>query len=172
MDKPREFWIEVKSFSSEILAAYYEKPDETTYRIAKDVIHVVEHGVYEKLKVENEIECQRSQVRGESLLTATREIERLKAENEQLNTLLIVADSATGVMHQATKIKEQAREIDRLRIALNSVMPYLKRSNDSPEPIYAVFIPAAQQLRNAAEAMEKKDSIIYMARQVLASIKK
>jgi hypothetical protein len=47
--KPREFWIEVKSFSSNILAAYYEKPDELTYRIAKDVIHVVEKSAYDRV---------------------------------------------------------------------------------------------------------------------------
>ena len=38
----REFWIEVKSFSSECLTVTREQPDRLTYRVAKDVIHVIE----------------------------------------------------------------------------------------------------------------------------------
>lgn len=37
----RTWWIETKSFSSEIFAAYEERPDELTFRIAKDVTQVV-----------------------------------------------------------------------------------------------------------------------------------
>jgi len=46
----REFWIERKSFSSHVLAAWDEKPDEITYRIAKDVIHVIEASYAHRLK--------------------------------------------------------------------------------------------------------------------------
>lgn len=42
MAKRKKFWIERKSFSSFCLSAYEEKPDELTYRIAKDVIEVTE----------------------------------------------------------------------------------------------------------------------------------
>ena len=38
----REFWIEVKSFSSECLTVTREQPDRLIYRVAKDVIHVIE----------------------------------------------------------------------------------------------------------------------------------
>lgn len=48
--KAREFWIERKSFSSDILVAYEEKPDEITYKIAKDVFHTIEYSQYDQLK--------------------------------------------------------------------------------------------------------------------------
>lgn len=40
--KPREFWVERKSFSSHCLAAWDEKPDRVTFKVAKEVVHVVE----------------------------------------------------------------------------------------------------------------------------------
>jgi hypothetical protein len=59
------------------------------------------------------------------------------------------------------------QENARLKAALSGVMPYLRASNDPPEGTLAVMIQPAQQLRNAADALEKKDAAIYLARTAL-----
>ena len=49
----REFWIEVKSFSSNCLSAWSEEPDNITKKIAKEIIKVVEASALQELKIEN-----------------------------------------------------------------------------------------------------------------------
>ena len=54
-----------------------------------------------------------------------------------------------------------------LLATLQDVLPYLEASGDMHTTL-AVMIPPAQQLRNAADALEKKDKIILRARYVVS----
>lgn len=54
-----------------------------------------------------------------------------------------------------------------LLATLREIIPYLEASGD-PHVTLAVMISPAQQLRNAANALERKDAAIHRARRVLA----
>jgi hypothetical protein len=58
---------------------------------------------------------------------------------------------------------------EKLKEALNlmkAVEPYLEGSSDV-RAVLAVYIPPAQQLRNAADALEKKDAAIARFREFI-----
>lgn len=84
----REFWIETKSFSSQIMVAYYEKPDELTYRIAKDVTHVIEYSAYEAAKITGEQLAAKVTSQQRDIMLLEQQIESLKRNVTTLENLL------------------------------------------------------------------------------------
>lgn len=57
------------------------------------------------------------------------------------------------------------------RAAMQNVEKYLDASGDH-KMVLAVYIPPAQQLRNAADDLEKKDAAVQQFREVLKRLHK
>jgi len=70
-NNPREFWIEVKSFSSQFLVVHEERPDRVTCRIAREIIHVVDYYYFDKAKSENEKLKKQNGIMREALVEAS-----------------------------------------------------------------------------------------------------
>ncbi len=106
----REFWIEVKSFSSEVLSAYDEKPDEATFRIAKAVYHVIDMSAYEALEKELAEAYARCNKFNEQVNEQARELERLKAENDLIkDNFKRHGEASDGVIKRLTEALEYAK---------------------------------------------------------------
>lgn len=60
-------------------------------------------------------------------------------------------------------------KIKKLTESLEEVLQYLKLSHET-DFIHAVYIPPAQAMRNAADALEKKEAVILAARQLLKQV--
>lgn len=95
---PKNFWVRA------------DRPDGYNpyeWKVSNDDIHLIEYSTYEKLQTQNEKLKQDMNLvvssAGKDLLE---KLVMLQAEVDRLNILFIVSESATGVMHQATKIKE------------------------------------------------------------------
>jgi hypothetical protein len=80
-----------------------------------------------------------------------------------INEYNTVNEKLQELITEALKIKH---ERDQLKVALESIMPYLSLSTDV-HCVTAVYRTPAQSLMEAAEAIMAKDKAIYQAREVL-----